>query len=424
MRRAREKGPIRRLETPPERAHRVRAMNEPLPITELRPGPGAAAQDAGILAEIAAGLSSGRDLGTLLRGFLEPIVSLAGASAGAVRALSKDGLQLELVGNLGLPAGVWGGEDERVVDRHCGHCGSAADGRRVVWATDLKSCARRGAGSYFGQEWQRMLVVPLQHRGRLLGVYNLFFSGTAEPTPEVTAILKSVGELLGLALDNARLEAENLRATVLRERQMLAADVHDSIAQLLAFAKMRMPLLEEAIESCDSARSQRYCADVRKAVSEAHTGLREILTHFRSPMDPLGLTHALEAAVRSFGERSGVEVELLNEAGELHLPADQASQVFHIVQEALANVAKHARARHAWVALSRRGDRVGVRVDDDGLGLAAAPEAGEPGHLGLGIMSDRALSLGGELRIGPRDGGGTSVRLDFPLTADPQTLHA
>ncbi len=380
--------------------------------------------DTGILAEIAAGLSSGRDLGTLLHGFLEPIVSLAGASAGAVRALSKDGLRLELVGRLGLPAGVWDGEDQRVVDRHCGHCGSAADGRRVVWATDLKSCARRGAGSYFGQEWQRMLVVPLQHRGRLLGVYNLFFTGTAQPAPEVMAILKSVGELLGLALDNARLEAENLRATVVRERQMLAADVHDSVAQLLAFAKMRMPLLEEAIESCDSARSQRYCADVRKAVSEAHTGLREILTHFRSPMDPLGLTHALEVAARSFRERSGVAVDLVNEAGALCLPAEQASQVFHIVQEALANVAKHAQARHAWVSLSRVGDQVEIRVEDDGTGFESGPEPAGPGHLGLGIMTDRAHSLGGELQIGPRRGGGTSIRLSFPLGADTQNIHA
>jgi two-component system, NarL family, nitrate/nitrite sensor histidine kinase NarX len=399
-------------------------MNDPLPIPTLRPGPGAAPQEVDILAEIAAGLSSGRDLGTLLRGFLEPIVGLAGARAGAVRALSSDGLRLELVGSLGLPEGVWGGEDERVVDRHCGHCGSAADGRQVVWATDLKSCARRGAGSYFGQEWQRMLVVPLQRRGRLLGVYNLFFSGKAQPTPEVTAILKSVGELLGLALDNARLEAENLRATVVRERQMLAADVHDSIAQLLAFAKMRMPLLEQAIESGDSARSLRYCADVRKAVSDAHTGLREILTHFRSPMDPLGLTHALEAAARSFGERSGVEVGLLNEAGELHLPAERASQVFHIVQEALTNIAKHAQARHAWIALSRSGECVEIRVEDDGVGMGATALSGEPGHLGMGIMTDRARSLGGELRIDPRTGGGTSIRLDFPLTAATQIVHA
>ena len=69
----------------------------------------------------------------------------------------------------------------------------------------------------------------------------------AAPSAEVLALLKSVGELLGLALDNARLESENLRAVVLNERQMLAAEVHDSVAQTLAFIKMRMPLLQEAI---------------------------------------------------------------------------------------------------------------------------------------------------------------------------------
>ena len=80
-------------------------------------------------------------------------------------------------------------------------------------------------------------------------------------------MLKSVGELLGLALHNANLERENLRATVAGERQMMAAEVHDSVAQTLAFVKMRMPLLEEAVLEHDDARSLRYIGEVRQALS-------------------------------------------------------------------------------------------------------------------------------------------------------------
>lgn len=86
-------------------------------------------------------------------------------------------------------------------------------------------------------------------------MYNLFYSQAREPGEDVLALLKSVGELLGLALHNARLESENLRATLLHERQLMAAEVHDSVAQSLAFVKMRLPLLRDAMQTRDDARA-------------------------------------------------------------------------------------------------------------------------------------------------------------------------
>ncbi len=398
------------------------AVNEDPTMLKPRDATGAETAGTGILAEIAAGLSSGRDLSGLLHRLLEPTIRLAGAQAGAVRALATDGQTFELVGEVGLPAGACG--NTGAVERHCGHCGAAADARQIVWATDLRPCAARSSGGFFGHACQRMLVVPLLHRGRLLGVYNLFYNTGEEPTPDVMAILKSVGELLGLALDNARLEAENLRATLVRERQLLAAEVHDSIAQLLAFAKMRLPLLQEAIATHDDVHSLRYCADLRQALSEAHAGLREVLTHFRNPMDPLGLTHALEAAACRFRQRTGVELEFVNRVPDLRLAADREAQVFHIVQEALTNVAKHAQASRAWLTLSRRDDRIEIVVEDNGTGLAAGADLGGTTHLGLGIMDDRARRLDGMLAIGARQGGGTAIRLSFPVGPATMDAHA
>ena len=80
----------------------------------------------------------------------------------------------------------------------------------------------------------------------------------------------------------------------------MAAEVHDSIAQTLAFVKMRMPLLQDAMQRTTRRRACSYCADVRKRSEQAHTNLREVLTHFRAPMDPLGLTHALRSSVVAF----------------------------------------------------------------------------------------------------------------------------
>ncbi|MBL8348767.1 MAG: GAF domain-containing protein [Burkholderiaceae bacterium] len=387
--------------------------NRDLPAAERDGALDAAAPMAGILADITAGVSVGHDLAALLRRFLPPIVDLAGAQAGAVRTLSEDGTRFELVGSLGVPTGACGPDGQS--QRHCGHCGVAADARQLVWTDRLSGCAAHGAGGFFGHDCRAMLVVPLQHRGRLLGVYNLFFEQAAEPAAPIRAILKSVGELLGLALDNARLEQENLRATLNRERQGMAAEVHDAVAQSLAFAKMRMPLLEQAIADHDDANSLRWCADVRQAVSEAHIGLRQILTHLHSPADPQGLRHALEVAAASFRLRSGVELQFVDPVPDLDLAADQESQVFHIVQEALANVTKHAGAEHAWLTIRRASDAVEIVVEDDGSGLPAGAVTGG-NHLGLAIMGERARRLHGRIEIGRRRDRGTAVRLRFPVS--------
>lgn len=366
---------------------------------------------AAILAEIAAGVASGGDLGALLQRFLEPIVQLAGAQAGAVRVLSDDGEQLRLVSAIGLPAALW--NQELAVDRHCGHCGIAADGRPLVWASDLRVCAAR-SGGWFGEAGRRLLAVPLRHRDRVLGVYNLFFVGDAEPPAAVQAMLKSVGELLGLALNNARLEAEQLRARLAEERQAMAAEVHDSLAQSIAFVKMRMALLQDALAADDAVTASRYCQEVRDVASQAHASLRGILTHLRTPMDPQGLVHAIEHSVERFRGLGTGSIEFVNELPGLQLPDAQQAQVFHVVQEALNNIARHAGARHAWLRISAAAPAaVRVTVDDDGVGPAGAGQAGTS-HYGLEIMRERARRIGGRLEVQPRAGGGTRVELEFP----------
>ncbi|MGL6109330.1 MAG: sensor histidine kinase, partial [Rubrivivax sp.] len=252
-------------------------------------------------------------------------------------------------------------------------------------------------------------------RDQVLGIYNLFFDSDGEPGPDITAVLRSVGELLGLALHNARLEREHLRAAVLHERQMLANEVHDAVAQTLYFMNMRLPLLHDALVQHDETRALRYHADLRQAVSDAHASLREILTHYRTRMDPKGLLHALQALQAGHRERTGIELVLDPRAADLNLSVEQELQVFHIVQEALANVVKHARARTAQVLVEAHAQQIEIAIEDDGEGLLpdAASTHGAP-HFGLEIMQERAQRLGGSLSIRSREGGGTRVQLRIP----------
>jgi two-component system nitrate/nitrite sensor histidine kinase NarX len=367
---------------------------------------------AGIFAEITAGLSTGEQLESMLGQFLGPILRLAGAQAGLVRTLSDDGVHMRLVGEVGLPADVR--LAELSVDRHCGTCGIAADSDTLTWATDLHSCARHNqGGDYFSQHCKRMLAVPLRHREQLLGVYNLFFDTDAELGPDIMPVLRSIGELLGLALHNARLERQNLCSTVMNERRFLASEVHDSIAQTLVYVNMRLPLLHDAMLEHDDQRSLRYFSDVKQAVGSVHANLREIMTNFRAGMDPQGLLHALKGIADEFSHRTGIALECVCEVPDLGLSVEQEVQVFHIVQEALANITRHAQARQARLSVRREGRQLEVLIEDDGRGLAEGATAGNS-HFGLGIMKERAQRLGGTIAIGPRASGGTRVRLTVP----------
>lgn len=383
-----------------------------LKVEQPRPQ-GARAPDAGILAEITAGLAAGTELHGLLGQFLLPIMQIAAAQAGAVRVLSPDGERLQMVSQVGLPEHVaW---SERAVDPACGTCGAAFARETIVAASDVAHCARRSEDAFFGQQCRHLMAVPLTYRGRVLGLYTLFLEQAPSIDPGASALFKSIGELLGLALHNAALERDRLRATVLAERQAMAAEVHDSIAQTLAFVKMRMPLLHEAIATHDEAAALKYSADVRQAVTSAHGNLREVLAHFRAPVDPLGLKHALQACVSSFLELNEVDLSFDDRVPELRLSVAQEFQVQRVVQEALANIAKHSRATRAWLTISRQRSEIDVLVEDDGAGLATADPGDGQAHYGLDIMRQRAASLCGSLEVSARDGGGTRLRLRFPI---------
>jgi two-component system, NarL family, nitrate/nitrite sensor histidine kinase NarX len=371
-----------------------------------------------ILFEIAASLSAEPDLEALLTRFLGKIVELCGASAGAARVLADDGQSLRLVSAVGLPVDLL--EREAHVALDCGICGDAARTDSVTEATDMAVCALRSSSAYFGGDCTGLLAVPLTHRGRTLGVYNVFLGRGHRLPPATLSLLHSVGELLGLALENARLSRASLRATLAQERQMMANEVHDSLAQGLYFMKMRMSLLAKAVAEHDEARSRKYVDDINQALAAAYASLRELLTHFRSRLDPEGLVPALAAIASGFHDKTGVTLAFENDAPALRLSVEQELQVFHIVNEALSNVSRHSGAKHARLVLAADGGYCDVAVEDDGRGIGLRSsddpmEAREPEHLGLSIMRERARQIGGDVRVERRAGQGTRVRLRFPL---------
>ena len=348
-------------------------------------------------------------LRALLDRGLRAIVALTGASGGAIRLVASGDSHMHLVSAVGLSPDALAAE--KVVALDCGVCGLALRANDARLDREPIACARGVPCAVGGP----VLAVPLHSRDRPIGVFNLFFGDAARVPDDVTALLEPTAQMLDLVLDNASLEHERLRSSLVAERQMLAEEVHDSLAQGLAYIRMRLPLLHDAIRSGERSHALKYFADVNDAMGEAHGRLRELITQFRHAVGQ-GLLQALDNTARTFEDRTGVRLRIDNRADGLRLPADHEIQVYQIVQEALANVIKHAGAHNARIVIEKTARALRISVIDDGRGGARRPRRGSE-HYGLDIMRERAHRIGGQLDIRSVPGKGTRVRIVLPLPA-------
>jgi two-component system nitrate/nitrite sensor histidine kinase NarX len=396
-------------------------MNQPgiHPLQVGGPAHEADLQALGALSELTTVLAEGHDPDKLLERSLGTMIRLAGAQAGIVRVVTSDGAHMRLVAAQGLTSEVLA--QEQLVPLDCGICGAAVSDDAVRQSFELRHCATQSGADYFAGVGTT-LVVPLSHIGRVLGAYALFFTDKRDTPEELVLLFRSISEHLGMALENARLLRENMRMTLMNERQLIANEVHDSLAQTMAYMKIRLSMMQEALEASEQARALKHAGEVQQALDGAYSDLRELLSQFRNRMDPLGLVHALAELKNKFHDRTGIELEFDNRTTDLDLNVEEEGQVFHIMQEALANVARHSGAKHARLILELVDGEYRFSVEDDGLGFYAfGQRLGETKqhshlrhHLGVNIMRERAQRLNGALEIVNLPQGGARVRLVFP----------
>lgn len=377
-----------------------------------------------ILYDVAASINVSRDLDDLLTRFLHTLKDVVGARAAAVRLLTRDG-QMRLVSSVGLDAEMV--RREQVLPAQSCLCGQAVSGKEVLYQADMLPCSKRVGRTFFsGAGHEAMLVVPLQYRQRTLGVYNLYVDRDAfEDCDDLRDLFTSIGRHLGMAIDKARVDEETNRLSIMEERTRLAHELHDSLAQTLASIRFQVRVLDETLHQGDEAGVWQELERIENSIDEANTELRELIAHFRAPMDKRGLIPAIEQSVERFRQANeGVTVYLQKEWPRLPLPAEYEVQVLRIVQEALANVRKHAKAHTVRVML--RGDTEGnyrVLIEDDGVGMGERNPSRSPGeHVGLSIMEDRARRIGGRLRIESEPGEGVRVILRFKRQPEKEVV--
>lgn len=352
----------------------------------------------------AAGAASPRDLAV---GFAQRMRQAAAADAVALRWFDPSEQRMVLLAAEGLPPAML--DAERCVAPGDCHCGSPALQARVIPIAREEShashCARAG--------FVAVTAVALTVQGRVMGEVDLLFRDAPRPGKADRELLDSLASHLASAMDGLRSVALQREAAVAEERGMLARELHDSIAQSLAFMKIQLQLLEAAQRAGKADEAARLVDELALGLKECTADVRALLMHFRTRTDGDDLLPALQQTLQKFRLQSGVPAELEVDGHGAPLPADVQVQLLHVVQEALANVRKHARASQVRVRLTHQ-PHWQIDVRDDGRGFDPAADAPDDSHVGLRIMRERAAKVGAAVALESQPGRGTLVRVSLP----------
>ncbi len=366
-----------------------------------------------IVYDVAASINSSRDLDELLTRFLSTLTNVVNARAAVVRLVTEDG-QMRLISSLGLDEELI--QKEQLLPSEQCLCGSAYR-EGDVYYQKIGKCDKIIGRAFFEDDDVGMIAVPLQYRDKILGVYNLFVENSKLPNPEdMTILLTNIGRHLGMAIDKARTDNESKRLSIMEERTRLAHELHDSLAQTLASLRFQVRVLDETLRRGQEPEIWSELEKIENNLDEAYAELRELITHFRAPIDKRGLIPAVEHLVNRFRNQSEISIFLQKEWNVLQLPANIEMQALRIIQESLNNIRKHSQA-HA-VRVFMRSDTQGdcrILIEDDGVGMNIAPQSDRTSsdHLGLSIMEERAKRIGGTIQFESEPGEGTRILLHF-----------
>jgi signal transduction histidine kinase len=289
----------------------------------------------------------------------------------------------------------------------------------VMGDADLVVAYRRADGSYVDADGATVALPGSGGDRSVAGVDRngdrvaaLIYDPLLDDDPE---LVQAVQAAVAVALDNRQLQAEvqahvaELRASRERiiaagdaERRRIERNLHDGAQQRLVVLAMQLALVHGRIRT-DPADAEALLAEASDELARSLTELRELA----AGIHPSALDHGLDIALEALAVRSAVPTTVTVQAGP-RLPEPVAFAAYCVTSEALANIAKHARAGSASVRVARAGGRLLVEIEDDGVGGA------DPAHgTGLRGLADRVEALGGTLRLAERPGGGTVITAEI-----------
>lgn len=384
------------------------------------------------LYEAGLAISSELSLDAVLQRVVDRARELAGAQYGALSVVDEQGGIVRF-----LTTGLSPEARERLgrPPRGRGLLGVALDPGRPL-RVDVIGRDQRSCGFPPGHPpMTTLLGVPIVARGRTFG--NLYLTDKQGPGGEAMPFTQADEELLqhfaaqaAVAMENARLHAEVQGLAAAAERERIARELHDSLAQVLGYVRMRAAAARDALAGGDASTARTALEQIASAAGEAYADVREVILGLRSPVGgERDLADDLAEYLERYRLQTGVAtvLEVEPDAKAARAAPGAEAQLLRIIQEALANVRKHAEALRVVVRLSLAtgpaGPRLRATVADEGRGFDPA-RLPRGAHYGLATMRERAELVGGCVAIDSAPGRGTTITVELPLETGPANAVA
>jgi two-component system, NarL family, sensor histidine kinase DevS len=367
------------------------------------------------LEEATVAVASERGLGRVLQlivDLVRPLVGARYAALGIVSAEGRietfitsgmDGVTRDAIGHLPVGRGLLG-----VIVRES----------RTLLVEDVMTDPRRAGFPPYHPPMHTLLGVPVTVMGTSIG--NLYLTEKHDGqrfTLDDARLVETFARHAGIAIRNARQQADLERMAVVEERERIGQDLHDGVIQSLYAVGLSL----EDVPELMTEEPREAEARVERAIDSIHSTIRD-LRNFIFGLRPESLEDGdlaagLATLANEFQASTLIQTDLNITAGGASVPSDMAVHLIQLAREALSNVARHSGASRVSVQLMADGSSLRLTIADNGSGFDQAQSAG-PGHRGLGNMQDRATSVSGSLSIesGPT---GTTVTVAVPLAFGP-----
>jgi two-component system NarL family sensor kinase len=256
--------------------------------------------------------------------------------------------------------------------------------------------------------------VPLYAHGRKLGILNVASSDWRELSSDELRLLYTIGDLLSIAIERARLFAQSTELGILEERNRLAREIHDTVAQGLAATALQLETADALLE--DTPPNGHIRAAIDRALKLTRSNLEEVRRSVMdlraAPLEGRLLPEALSDLLKSIAAQNNLRPHL--DFVGCDRPFSPAVEIglYRIAGEALTNVIRHAHAKQVWLHLIATPTAVELRIQDDGRGFEA--DHVPSGRFGLIGMNERARLLGGSVNLCSEPGDGTTLQVTIP----------
>jgi two-component system sensor histidine kinase DevS len=364
-------------------------------------------EDATLLNDIASTLTSSLEMDEILNKALALVMNYMKVEAGEIFLLDDDKQTLRMVLHRGQAAeAFWTHNRFRVGD---GFPGLVAQTGEPIVSVNLAKDARFLRDAVVQAGFQQIACLPMKSSGNMVGVLNV---ATRSQTPfdgRDLQLLTAVGNWAGLAIENARLHQNARRLAVLEERERIGMDLHDGTIQSIYGVGLS---LENILHMLNDAETQTK-SRLKHAIDDLNQIIRDIRTYILDlrprQMSNENLLDGLKRLASEYRANTLASATVNGSKAKLDdLPQVHSMALFHICQESLANVAKHAAAKRVSVNVWTTDERVVMEIRDNGKGFDPEKMSKSIGH-GLANMQTRVRAVGGEVDISSAPGEGTTI---------------